>query len=146
MLEDERCSIVIFSGKECARVQKFASSLPTRPVSARNFRPIDFAFPIGLIGSENFRHLGIAIRRRCRLLCGERRRSQEKRNDRRPDHSGPSAIMAVKLTSQVTLPSTLASPANLQTRARFWTNSALRSSSTPGVTGLRNLAFSIAMK
>ena len=29
--------------------------------------------------------------------------------------------MAVKLTSQVTLPSTLASPANLQTRARFWT-------------------------
>src|SRR5690606_34184623 len=60
--------------------------------------------------------------------------------------AGGSAIMAVKLTSQVTFPSTLALPQNLHTRARFWMKPTLRSSRQPGSTGERNFASSIAMK
>src|SRR4029450_11964644 len=56
-----------------------------------------------------------------------------------------SAIIAVKLTSQVTLSSIEALPQNLHTRDRFWTKPARKVSSTPGSTGARNLASSIAM-
>ncbi len=64
----------------------------------------------------------------------------------RPRYAGGSATIAVKFTSQVSLPSTEALPQNLHTRARFWTKPTLRFSSTPGSTGARNLASSIAMK
>ena len=59
---------------------------------------------------------------------------------------GGSAIIAVKLASAASLPSTLARPANLHTLERFWTNSTSSLSSTPGSTGWRNFALSIAMK
>ena len=54
--------------------------------------------------------------------------------------------MAVKFTSQVGLPSIEALPQNLHTRDRFWMKPTLRSSRTPGSTGLRNFASSIDMK
>jgi hypothetical protein len=54
--------------------------------------------------------------------------------------------MAVKLASAASLSPTKARPANLQTVARFWMKSASSRSSTPGSTGVRNLAPSIAMK
>ena len=41
----------------------------------------------------------------------------------RRNQAGGSAIIAVKLASAASLPSTLARPANLHTRDRFWTNS-----------------------
>src|SRR5690606_35277820 len=60
--------------------------------------------------------------------------------------SGGSATIAVKLTSQGTLPSTLARPRNLHTRARFWTRPTFSSRRPPGSTGARNLGPWIAMK
>src|SRR4029453_8465598 len=64
----------------------------------------------------------------------------------RRNQAGGSAIIAVKLASAASLPSTSARPANLQTVARFWTNSTSSVSRTPGSTGKRNFAPSIAMK
>ena len=60
--------------------------------------------------------------------------------------AGGSAIIAVKSAWAASLSPTKALPANLQTVARFWTNSTSSRSSTPGSTGGRNLAPSIAMK
>ena len=62
------------------------------------------------------------------------------------NQAGGSAIIAVNCASAATAPSSIARPANLQTLARFCTNSASSRSSTPGSTGFLNLAPSIAMK
>src|SRR4051794_37712355 len=52
-----------------------------------------------------------------------------------PAVAGGSAIMAVKLASAASLPSTRARAANLHTLARFCTNSTSSRSNTPGSTG-----------
>ena len=63
----------------------------------------------------------------------------EPRGRLRRSQAGGSAIIAVKLASAASLPSTLARPANLHTLARFWTNSTSSLSSTPGSTGCAEL-------
>ena len=86
-------------------------------------------------------------RRSRRTAC--RRNLRHRARERRlasGQSAGGSAIIAVKLASATILPSTLARPANLHTVERFWTNSTSSESSTPGSTGARNLAPSIAMK
>ncbi len=60
--------------------------------------------------------------------------------------AGGSAIIAVKPASAQSSPSTNARPANLQIFARFWTKLTSSVSNTPGSTGRRNFASSIAMK
>ena len=94
-----------------------------------------------------------------RPRSGAKRNGGNSREDERPDGRsknkkstwsrqapGGSAIIAVNSQVEVVLPSTLASPANLQTRLRCWVNSTWRSSRQPGSTGARNLAPSMPMK
>ncbi len=88
-----------------------------------------------------------ALRRRLRL--SNRRARDLWRSAAKPlivQAAGGSAIIAVKLASAASLPSTVARPANLHTDDRFWTNSTSSFRSTPGSTGWRNFAPSIAMK
>jgi TonB-dependent receptor-like protein len=64
----------------------------------------------------------------------------------RRDQAGGSAIIAVNSHSVAISPSSIARPANLQTRARFCRNSTSRRRSTPGSTGFLNFTPSMDMK
>ena len=110
-----------------------------RPRADRAVRPVD---PARGRQDRRRRDAGrsVGAGRRAVRRGGHRRR-------RLADQSaGGSAIIAVKLASAASLPSIVARPANLQTLERFWTNSTSSVSSTPGSTGVRNFALSIAMK
>ena len=134
---------------------------PRSPMSARTsigrkFRPstvvrLDSYWLAGCAGRLCGYARARAVRARDRTCSMQRYRRCRRLPDRRArpvrrDQAGGSAIIAVNSASAASLPSTLARPANLHTLERFWTNSTSSRSSTPGSTGLRNFAPSIAMK